>query len=107
MMRSPVSLSQLPFPGLDSGGREASATSWVRYGPLRRGIEAGIFGEDERVQLIPENWIVNLGEATVEVHREPDAEAGAYQMKTVMPSGETLTVDSVPGITVDVATLFR
>jgi Uma2 family endonuclease len=62
-----------------------------------RMIEAGI----------PEYWIANLAEATVEVHREPDPEAGTYRMKAIVPSGETLVPAAVPGVTIDVAALFR
>jgi Uma2 family endonuclease len=56
---------------------------------------------------IPEYWIANLAEATVEVHREPDPEAGTYRMKTIVPSGETLVPAAVPGVTIEVAGLFR
>jgi len=56
---------------------------------------------------IPEYWIANLAEATVEVHREPDPAAGAYRLRTIVPSGETLAAATVPGLTIDVAGLFR
>lgn len=56
---------------------------------------------------IPEYWIANLAEATVEVHGEPDPEAGAYRAKTIVRSGETLAAATVPGVTIDVAALFR
>jgi Uma2 family endonuclease len=56
---------------------------------------------------IPEYWIANLAEATVEVHREPDPEAGTYRMKTIVPSGEALVPAAVPGVTIEVAGLFR
>ena len=56
---------------------------------------------------IPEYWIANLAEATVEVHREPDPAAGAYRLRTIVPSGETLAAATVPGLTIDVGALFR
>ena len=56
---------------------------------------------------IPEYWIVNLAESTVEVHREPDPATEAYRAKTVVPSGGTLTATSVPAVRIDVADLFR
>ncbi len=56
---------------------------------------------------IPEYWIASLAEATVEVHREPDPAAGAYRVRTVVPSGETLVAAMVAGVAIDVAALFR
>ena len=56
---------------------------------------------------IPEYWIVNLADSTVEVCREPDASTGSYRAKTVVPSGQQLPASSVPGLTIDVAALFR
>jgi Uma2 family endonuclease len=56
---------------------------------------------------IPEYWIVNLAESTVEVHREPDPTTDAYRARTVVPSGGTLTATSVPVVRIDVADIFR
>ena len=56
---------------------------------------------------IPEYWIVNLAESTVEVHRDPDPETGAYRAMTVVSSQGTLAATSVPGVRIDVADLFR
>lgn len=55
---------------------------------------------------IPEYWIVNLGESTVEVRREPDPASGTYRTRTVARGGETLIAGSVPGLSVAVADLF-
>jgi Uma2 family endonuclease len=55
---------------------------------------------------IPEYWIVNLGETTIEVHRDPDPEMGAYRAKAVDSSGGTLVAASVPRLRVNVADLF-
>jgi Uma2 family endonuclease len=55
---------------------------------------------------IPEYWIVNLGESTVEVRREPDSESGSYRTRAVVRGGETLNATGVPGLSVAVADLF-
>jgi Uma2 family endonuclease len=55
---------------------------------------------------IPEYWIVDLGEGTVEVRREPDSESGSYRTRTVARGGETLIATGVPGLSVAVADLF-
>jgi Uma2 family endonuclease len=56
---------------------------------------------------IPEYWIVNLAETTVEVHRDPDSEKGAYRTQAVVSSDSTLAATSVPGLRINVADLFR
>ncbi len=56
---------------------------------------------------IPEYWIVNLTETTVEVHRDPDPETDAYRAKAVVSSESTLAATSVPGLSINVADLFR
>ena len=56
---------------------------------------------------IPEYWIVNLAESTVEVHREPDPTTDSYRARAVVPSDGTLTATSVPAVRIDVADLFR
>ena len=55
---------------------------------------------------IPEYWIVNLGESTVEVRREPDSGLGTYRTRTVASRGETLIATSVPGLSLAVTDLF-
>lgn len=55
---------------------------------------------------IAEYWLVNLAEATVEVHRDPDPEAGAYRTKATVASGSALLSTSVPSLEVDVADIF-
>jgi Uma2 family endonuclease len=56
---------------------------------------------------IPEYWIVNLAETTVEVHRDPDPETGDYRAKAVASSESTLAATSVPGLGIKVADIFR
>ena len=55
---------------------------------------------------IPEYWIVNLAESTVEVRREPDTASGSYRTKTVARGGDTLVAARVPGLSIGVADLF-
>jgi Uma2 family endonuclease len=55
---------------------------------------------------IPEYWIVNLAESSVEVRREPDPASGSYRTKAVARGGDTLIAASVPGLSVGVADLF-
>jgi Uma2 family endonuclease len=70
---------------------------------LDRQMKAVLYARAE----IPEYWIVNLPEGTVEVHRDPDPEAGVYRAKSVVSSEGTLTARSVPGLVIRVADLFR
>ena len=56
---------------------------------------------------IPEYWIVNLEDATIEVRRDPDAAAGAYRETRIVRSGETLTPTALPGVSIDVSGLFQ
>ena len=56
---------------------------------------------------IPEYWIVNLTDSTIEVLDEADPVTGAYRSRAVVASGDTLVARSVPGLEIDVALLFR
>jgi Uma2 family endonuclease len=56
---------------------------------------------------IPEYWIVNLAESTVEVHRDPDPATGAYRARAIVSAEGALTATSVPGLGVAAAELFR
>jgi Uma2 family endonuclease len=56
---------------------------------------------------IPEYWIVNLEDTSVEVRRQPDAEAGVYLASFVVAPGQALVAAAVPGVSIDVAALFR
>lgn len=69
---------------------------------LDRGSKAAVYARAD----IPEYWIVNLAEAKVEVHREPDRAAGSYRTTASLSPGEILSPVSVPGIRVEVAALF-
>jgi Uma2 family endonuclease len=56
---------------------------------------------------IPEYWIVNLVETTVEVQRDPDSATGSYRARAVVSSDGTLAAKSVPSVRIDVIDLFR
>ncbi len=55
---------------------------------------------------IPEYWIVNLEDATIEVRSDPDKATGEYRDSRVARRGETMTAAAVPDVQVDVARLF-
>lgn len=54
---------------------------------------------------IPEVWIVNLNELTVEVYREPHFEG--YTSRTVLRAGEQAGPAAFPDVSVDVGELLR
>ncbi len=54
---------------------------------------------------IPEMWIVNLNELTVEVYREPHFEG--YASKAVLRAGEQARPTAFPDVNVDVGELLR
>lgn len=54
---------------------------------------------------IPEVWIVNLNELTVEVYREPYFEG--YAFKTVLRAGEQARPAAFPDVSLDVGELLR
>jgi Uma2 family endonuclease len=54
---------------------------------------------------VPEYWIVNLIERTVEVHRF--ASAGQYEQVTVTPNGSQIRVMAFPDVQLDVDAFLR
>ena len=54
---------------------------------------------------IPELWIVNLQESTIEVYREPHFTG--YEKKTVLRAGDKASPLAFPDVAVDVAELLR
>ena len=56
---------------------------------------------------IPEYWIVDLAEAAVEVHRDPDPAAGTYGTRAVVLSDGVLAASTMSGLRIDVADIFR
>ncbi len=55
---------------------------------------------------IPEYWIVNVKNSTVEVYRDPDPEAGRYRTMLTLSKDASLSPTSVPGVTISLAELF-
>ena len=55
---------------------------------------------------IPEYWIVNLAESSIEVFLDPDPVARSYRSSSVVACGARLAARADPGLTIDVATLF-
>jgi len=55
---------------------------------------------------VPEYWIVNLAAASVEIYRDPDPVTGSFRTTSQCRRGDTLTALSVPGVRVDLRTLF-
>lgn len=76
----------------------------IALGSLRldRGVKATLYARAG----IPEYWIVNLRDATVEVHREPDAARGRYGTRLTRSGQDTLAPGSLPGPRLVVASLF-
>lgn len=67
--------------------------------------------EDRKTKLpmyaraaVPEVWLVNLPDATVEVYTQPDN--GVYQTKRTFQRGETLTAAQVPNLTLSVDSIL-
>jgi Uma2 family endonuclease len=67
-----------------------------------RGLKGGLYARFG----IPEYWIVNVQDSTVEVHRDPDPERGRYRTLLTVARGETLVPVSVPGVTISLSDLF-
>jgi Uma2 family endonuclease len=55
---------------------------------------------------IPEYWIVNPGERCIEVHRDPDPAAGRYRDISRLAADEALDSAAVPGLRLEVRSLF-
>ena len=68
-----------------------------------RGLKAAIYARAG----IPEYWIVNLAEGSVEVHRDPDIGAGRYRTLLTFADGQALACASVPEIHVTVGQWLR
>ena len=56
---------------------------------------------------IPEYWIVNVKDATVEISRDPQPASGRYRTGLTAKAGDTLTLASVPELSLPVAALFE
>jgi Uma2 family endonuclease len=66
-----------------------------------RGRKARLYAECQ----IPEYWIVNLADRTVEVHRAPNA--GQYEQVVVHPKGSRIRVVAFPDVELNVDDFVR
>lgn len=112
----PVTLGQRSEPVPDLAvvaTTEGSAQAHPRHALLVIEVSDTTLGKDRRVKLalyarygVPEYWIVNVKNSTVEVHRDPDPEAGRYRTLLTAGPEATLSPLSVPGITISLHELF-
>lgn len=65
--------------------------------PFDRGTKAALYARAG----IPEYWIVNLAEQSVEVHRDPNPSSGSYGSVSRCRRGEALAAQSVPAVVID------
>lgn len=56
---------------------------------------------------VPEYWIVNVPGRTVEIFRDPDAEAGVYRVAAVARPGESVSPAAFPDAALAVTELFE
>jgi len=55
---------------------------------------------------IPEYWIVNLRDPSVEVYTAPVPAERRYAVRRIVRAGERLTAESVPGVAIEVADIL-
>jgi Uma2 family endonuclease len=55
---------------------------------------------------IPEYWIVNVKDESIEVDRDPDPKASRYRTMMTLTSGQVLTPTSIPRFSLPVLELF-
>jgi Uma2 family endonuclease len=67
-----------------------------------RGVKTTIYAR----YGIPEYWIVNVKNSTVEVHRDPDPEAGRYRTLLTAGPDATLSPTGLPGVSISLRELF-
>ncbi len=67
-----------------------------------RQLKAGLYARF----AIPEYWIFNMKERCVEVHRDPDPDAGRYRTALTCAPDATLESSAVPGLRVALGELF-
>jgi Uma2 family endonuclease len=54
---------------------------------------------------IPEVWIVNLNDETIEVYRQPNFTA--YASKTILSAGDFAKPETFPDVSIDVRDLLK
>lgn len=67
-----------------------------------RGLKATLYARFG----IPEYWIVNVQNSTVEVYRDPDPDAGRYRTLQTLGKDATLSAAGVPGVAISLVDLF-
>jgi len=65
-----------------------------------RGVKLRLYAKSG----IPDFWIVNVQNETIEVYGAPTPEG--YQTKTIKCKGDYATLAAVPGLSIDIAKLF-
>jgi Uma2 family endonuclease len=55
---------------------------------------------------IREYWILNLHDNVLEVHTEPDAEAGTYGQRRIVKKGESVAPTAFPDFAIEVAAII-
>jgi Uma2 family endonuclease len=66
-----------------------------------RGVKRDLYAE----AMIPDYWIVNIPNQTIEVYREPNG--GAYQWSHIFGLGESVSPLALPEAKLEVASLFQ
>jgi len=61
-----------------------------------RGVKSPLYAESG----VPEYWIVNISERSIEVHTQPDA--GVYRGVRAYRNGESIPLQVFPDVTVNV-----
>lgn len=112
----PVTLGQRSEPVPDLAvvaATEGSASAHPRSALLMIEVSDTTLSKDRRVKLalyarygIPEYWIVNVKNSTVEVHRDPDPEAGRYRTLLTAGPDATLSPTGLPGVSISLRELF-
>ena len=67
-----------------------------------RGTKAALYARAG----IPEYWIVNLAETSIEVHRDPDPASASYRSVSRHLGDEEVAARSVPGVVVELQQLL-
>ncbi len=112
----PVTLGQRSEPVPDLAvvrADEGSARVHPRQALLMIEVSDTTLRKDRRVKLglyarfgIPEYWIVNVKNSTVEVHRDPDLDAGRYRTLLTAGTDANLSPPGLPGVCISIRELL-
>ena len=102
-----------PEPDLAIVSEDDSATEHPRSALVVIEVSGDSLRKDRLVKAriyaqarIPEYWVINLDDEQIEVHRDPDPQAGAYRTQLAAARGESLRSSAIPELVVSVADLF-